>query len=60
MTGVDTMPIQTYVTDELKVREQYPGLIETGANDPAKFRYFHPEWAKRTTHRDLGAPTRNY
>ncbi|KAI6242647.1 NADH dehydrogenase [Aphelenchoides fujianensis] len=49
-----------FIDNEVQMRKEHPGLVETGAFDPSKHRYFSPDWVKRTTHLDLGETARPY
>lgn len=41
-----------------EIEEQYPGLFEQAALDPAKYRYFGPSYDKRTALLDVGKTSR--
>jgi hypothetical protein len=47
MRGIDNVTLSPEIDNQLEIREKYPGLMEEGMPDPAKYRYFHRSWAKR-------------
>uniref|UniRef100_A0A0N4ZT90 NADH dehydrogenase [ubiquinone] 1 beta subcomplex subunit 6 n=1 Tax=Parastrongyloides trichosuri TaxID=131310 RepID=A0A0N4ZT90_PARTI len=58
LRGIETSPIRSALEKKVEIESNYPGLLETGSNDPAKYRYFSPSFDKREALHDIGAPTR--
>ncbi|KAI6197062.1 NADH dehydrogenase [Aphelenchoides besseyi] len=60
LKGTGTEPIKRVYDSEIEIRKEHPGLFESGIHDPAKYRYFTPDWIKRSSHLELGETARPY
>ena len=58
LSGVGSHQLEMQLDNRAEIEEKHPGLIQLGAPDPSKYRYFDSSFDKRAAIFDVGETQR--